>query len=152
QKAVHGFLPCPQRAAAIGNRVVGVKAFLQGVERRDEDTWGWYLLEVMEQGFDPDYTIADGGSALRAGQKAVMPETPCHGDVFHIQQQFEQVANGLARQAQGATTRRVKLEQRIAKARLSHRVTRTMTSQLFYAKRHEQELVNLTQDIKTLFL
>ncbi|MEO1401195.1 MAG: hypothetical protein AAFV72_08025 [Cyanobacteria bacterium J06635_1] len=68
---------------------------LQGVERRDEDTWGWYLLEVMNQGFAPDYTIADGGSALPAGQKAVMSETPCHGDVFHIQQQFEQVANGL---------------------------------------------------------
>jgi hypothetical protein len=29
----------------------------------------------MEQGFDPDYTIADGRSGLRAGQKAVMPET-----------------------------------------------------------------------------
>ena len=59
---------------------------LQGVEHRDEETWGWHLLESMEQGFDPDYTIADGGSGLRAGQKAAMPETPCHGDVFHIQQ------------------------------------------------------------------
>ena len=44
-------------------------------------------LDVMALGcFDPEYTIADGGSGLRAGQKAVMPETPCHGDVFHIQQ------------------------------------------------------------------
>jgi len=42
-----------------------------------------------------------------------MPETPCHGDVFHIQRQFEQVANGLARQAQEATTRRIKLEQKL---------------------------------------
>ncbi|MEL7072364.1 MAG: hypothetical protein AAGN15_27510 [Cyanobacteria bacterium J06581_3] len=69
----------------------------------------------MTQGFAPDYTIADGGSGLRTGQKAVTPETPCHGDVFHIQQQqFEQVANGLARQAQGVTARRIKLEQKIA--------------------------------------
>ncbi|MEM9804952.1 MAG: hypothetical protein AAF959_06705, partial [Cyanobacteria bacterium P01_D01_bin.56] len=80
--------------------LVGVDAastycyLLQGVERRDEDTWGYHLLNVMEQGFEPDYTIADGGSGLRAGQKAVMPEVPCHGDVFHIQHQFEQVANG----------------------------------------------------------
>ncbi|MEO0647748.1 MAG: hypothetical protein AAFZ17_16585 [Cyanobacteria bacterium J06650_10] len=91
--------------------LVGVDAastycyLLKSVEHRDEDTWGYHLLDVMEQGFDPDYTIADGGSGLRAGQKAVMPAVPCHGDVFHIQQQFEQVANGLARQAQGATTR-----------------------------------------------
>ena len=94
--------------------LVGVDAdstycyLLQAVEHRDEDTWGWHLLDVMAQGFDPDYTIADGGSGLRAGQKAVMPATPCHGDVFHIQQQFERVVNGLARQAQGATTHRIK--------------------------------------------
>ncbi len=85
--------------------LVGVDAvstycyLLQGVEHRDENTWGWHL-DVVEQGFEmPAYTIADGGSGLRSGQKAVMPETPCHGDVFHIQQQFEQVANGPARQA-----------------------------------------------------
>ncbi|MGF1523191.1 MAG: hypothetical protein ACFBSF_12820, partial [Leptolyngbyaceae cyanobacterium] len=64
--------------------LVGVDAvstycyLLQEVKRRDEDTWGWHLLEVVEQGFAPDYTIADGGSALRAGQKAVMPDIPCH--------------------------------------------------------------------------
>ena len=107
---------------------------LQGVERRDEDTWGWYLSEIITQGFRPDYTIADGGRALRAGQKVVMPEISCHGDVFHIQRQFEQVANGLSCQAQGATTRRLKLEQQIAKARLTRRVTRKMTSQLVHEK------------------
>ena len=80
--------------------LVGVDAastycyLLESVERRDEDTWGYHLLDVVAQGFEPDYTIADGGSGLRAGQKAVMPEVPCHGDVFHIQHQFEQVANG----------------------------------------------------------
>ena len=136
--------------------LVGVDAastycyLLQGVERRDEDTWGWYLLAVMEQGFAPDYTIADGGSALRAGQKAMMPDIPCHGDVFHIQQQFEQVANGLARQAQGATTRRVKLEQQLAKAKLKGYLTRKLTGQLVHAKRREQALMSLAQDIKTL--
>ena len=115
--------------------LVGVDAastycyLLQSVEHRDEDTWGWHLLDVMAQGFDPEYTIADGGSGLRAGQKAVMPETPCHGDVFHIQQQFEQVANGLARQAQGATTRRIEVEQKIAKARLTNSMTQKLTIQ-----------------------
>ncbi len=74
--------------------LVGVDAvstycyLLQGVEYRDEDTCGCHLLDVIVQGFDPKYTIADGGSGLRAGLKAVMPETPCHGDVFPIQQQF----------------------------------------------------------------
>jgi hypothetical protein len=136
--------------------LVGVDAastycyLLQGVEHRDEDTWGYHLLDVMTQGFDPDYTIADGGSGLRAEQKAVMPETPCHGDVFHIQQQFEQVANGLARQAQGATTQRIKLEQKIAQAKLTGSMTQKLTIQQVKAKRREAGLVARAQDVKIL--
>ena len=136
--------------------LVGVDAastycyLLQSVEHRDEDTWGWHLLDVMAQGFDPEYTIADGGSGLRAGQKAVMPETPCHGDVFHIQQQFEQVANGLARQAQGATTRRIEVEQKIAKARLTNSMTQKLTIQQVKAKRREAGLIARAQDVKIL--
>ena len=136
--------------------LVGVDAastycyLLQGVEHRDEDTWGWHLLGVMAQGFSPEYTIADGGSGLRAGQKAVMPEVPCHGDVFHIQQQFEQVANGLVRQAQGATTQRIKLEQRMAKALLTNSMTQKLTIQLVSAKRREVGLVARAQDVKIL--
>ena len=94
--------------------------------------------------------FADGGSGLRAGQKAAMPETPCHGDVFHIQQQFEQVANGLARQAQGATTRRIKLEQKIAQALLTNSMTQKLTIQQVKAKRREVGLVARAQDVKTL--
>ena len=36
---------------------------LEAVEHRDEDTWGYYLLELEQQGLNPDYTIA--GSASR---------------------------------------------------------------------------------------
>ena len=123
--------------------LVGVDAastycyLLKAVEHRDEDTWGCCLLDAMAQGFDPDYTIADGGSGLRAGQRAVLPATPCHGDVFDIQQQFEQVANGLARQAQGATTRRIKLEQKIAQAKLTNSMTQKLTIQQVKANRRE---------------
>ncbi|MBE9064064.1 hypothetical protein [cf. Phormidesmis sp. LEGE 11477] len=123
---------------------------LQSVERRDEETWGWYLLDNMAQGFAPKYTIADGGSGLRAGQKAVMPKVPCHGDVFHIQQQFEQVANGLARQAQGATTRRVKLEQKITQAKLTNNMTQKLTIQQVKANRRERGLVARARDVKIL--
>ena len=68
---------------------------------------------------------------------AVMPETPCHGDVFHIQQQFEQVANGLARRARGATTRRIEVEQKIAKARLTNSMTQKLTIEQVKAERRE---------------
>jgi tRNA U34 5-carboxymethylaminomethyl modifying GTPase MnmE/TrmE len=37
-------------------------------------------------------------------------DTPCHGDVFHIQKQCESLANVLARVARGATSRRKVLD------------------------------------------
>ena len=136
--------------------LVGVDAastycyLLESVERRDEDTWGYHLLDVIAQGFEPDYTIADGGSGLRAGQKAVMPEVPCHGDVFHIQQQFEQVANGLVRRVQGGPARLFEQAQQMANTSLKDIVAQKLLSQQLLAEQREQALVYLAQDVKTL--
>jgi hypothetical protein len=89
---------------------------LAAAEHRDADTWGVHLLDATEQGLQPDYTIADAGQGLRAGQKAAWDDTPCHGDVFHIQHECEGLANTLSRLAKGATSRREKLEVRIGRA------------------------------------
>ena len=86
---------------------------LEAVEHRDADTWGVHLLEASAQGLDPKFTVADSGSGLRAGQQQAWPDTPCHGDVFHIQHQIEGVANTLARIVQGHTTRCKALQARI---------------------------------------
>ncbi len=83
---------------------------LAAEQRRDADTWGVHLLDAAEQGLKPDYTIADAGQGLRAGQTAAWGATPCHGDVFHIQRQCEGLANTLARLARGATSRRKTLQ------------------------------------------
>ncbi|MGB7087619.1 MAG: hypothetical protein WBD47_18815 [Phormidesmis sp.] len=136
--------------------LVGVDAastycyLLQNADHRDEDTWGCHLLDVMAQGFDPDYTIADGGSGLRAGQKAVMPETLCHGDVFHIQHQFEQVVNGLVRRVQGGPARLLKQAQQMSKTSLKEIVAQKLLSQQMLAEQREQALICLAQDVKTL--
>src|SRR5262245_16996159 len=55
-------------------------------EHRDADTWGVRLLELRDRGFQPDATIADAGTGLRAGQAAALPGVPCRGDVFHALQ------------------------------------------------------------------
>jgi len=91
--------------------------FLLAAEhRRDADTWGVHLLDAAEQGLRPDYTIADAGQGLRAGQRAAWGDTPCHGDVFHIQRQCEGLASTLQRLAQGATSRRRTLQARVGRA------------------------------------
>jgi hypothetical protein len=62
-------------------------SILAAEDRRDAGTWGVHLLDAAEQGLRPDYTIADAGQGLRAGQKAAWGDTPYHGDVFHAQRQ-----------------------------------------------------------------
>ena len=69
--------------------LVGVDAastfcfLLSPEEHRDADTWGIRLLELVDQGFAPQATIADFASGLRAGHQEALPEVPCRGDVFH---------------------------------------------------------------------
>ena len=38
---------------------------------------------------------------MRTGQRAALGDVPCHGDIFHIQQLCEGLANRLGRMAQG---------------------------------------------------
>src|SRR4051812_5660806 len=78
---------------------------LAAEQHRDADTWGVHLLDAAQQGLKPDYTIADAGQGLRAGQKAAWGDTPCHGDVFHIIRQCAGLTNTLSRLAKGATSR-----------------------------------------------
>ena len=82
---------------------------LAAAEHRDADTLGVHLLDAAARGLKPDHTIADAGQGLRAGQKAAWGDTPCHGDVFHIQRQCDGLANTLSRLAEGAVSRRERL-------------------------------------------
>jgi hypothetical protein len=118
-------------------------------DHRDADTWGVHLLDATEQGLKPDYTIADAAQGLRAGQKAAWDDTPCHGDVFHIQRQCEALANTLSRLAKGATSRRKKLEARI------DRVGRRgpddeLADRLEFARQAEVQADCLARDIQLL--
>jgi hypothetical protein len=79
-------------------------------ERRDADTWGVRLLELAEQGLAPEATVADFGSALRAGQALAMPAVPCRGDVFHLVRDFEQVVSYLDNRAYAALETCTRLE------------------------------------------
>jgi hypothetical protein len=122
---------------------------LAAEQRRDADTWGVHLLDAAQQGLDPDYTIADAGQGLRAGQKAAWGSTPCHGDVFHIQRQCDGLANTLARLAQGATSRRKTLQAqttRVGQRGPDHE----LAAHLDRARLAETQAHQLARDIRTL--
>ncbi len=122
---------------------------LAAEERRDADTWGVHLLDAAAQGLRPDYTIADAGQGLRAGQRAAWGDTPCHGDVFHIQRQCDGLANTLARLAKGTTSRRQTLQ-----AKTGHAGQRgpddELATQLALARQAETQGHELARDIRTL--
>lgn len=71
-------------------------------DHRDAETWGVRLLELVDQGFDPEAIVADAGSGLRAGQALALPEIPCRGDLFHILRDLEQLSRSLENHAYGA--------------------------------------------------
>ena len=71
-------------------------------DHRDAETWGVRLLELVDQGFDPEAIVADAGSGLRVGQALALPEVPCRGDIFHILRDLEEVVGYLENRAYGA--------------------------------------------------
>ncbi len=124
--------------------------YLLAAERhRDADTWGVHLLDATEQGLKPDFTIADAGQGLRAGQKAAWGDTPCHGDVFHIQRQCEGLAKTLARLAKGATSRRETLQAKTGRAG-QRGPDDELATQLALARQTETQAHELARDIRTL--
>ena len=135
--------------------LTGIDAFstycylLAGADHRDEDTWGYHLLEASEQGLNPDYSIADAGKGLRAGHSAAWPEKPCHGDVFHILHQGEGLEHYLHRRAKGATSRREKLEEKMKTAKKKGQGNR-WSKKLTVARLDEQKAQTLALDVSIL--
>jgi len=124
--------------------------YLLAAERhRDANTWGVHLLDATEQGLKPDYTITDAGQGLRAGQRAAWGDTPCHGDVFHIQRQCEGLANTLARLSKGATSRRQMLQAKMGRAG-PRGPDDGLATQLELARQAETQVHELARDIRTL--
>src|SRR4051794_15079403 len=122
---------------------------LAAEQHRDADTWGVHLLDAAERGLRPDYTIADAGRGLRAGQEAAWGDTPCHGDVFHIQRRCEGLANTLLRLAAGATSSRKTLQAGIDRA-VQRDADHELVVQLEQARRTEVRALCLARDVRTL--
>ena len=135
--------------------LAGIDAFstycylLVGADHRDEDTWGYHLLEASEQELNPDYSIADAAKGLRAGHSAAWPGKPCHGDVFHILHAWEGLENYLHRRAQGATSRREKLEEKMKKAKKKGQGNR-WSKKLTVARVEEQKAQTLAGEVSIL--
>lgn len=122
---------------------------LEAVAHCDETTWGVHLLELQERGVQLDYTIADAGQALRAGQKAAWGQVPCHGDVFHPEKSLHEVCTFLAHRARACTTARRKIEHKYQQIERSCK-RQTLGCKLAQARRQEAKAVALAADVRVL--
>jgi len=122
---------------------------LAAEDHRDETTWGVHLLELAEKGLAPDYTVADAGPGLRAGQAAAWDNVPCHGDIFHAERELGKLAFFLENRAAGCTTTLEKLERKMQQAKNKGK-GQTLSKRLAQARQAQAEAVNLAKDIRIL--
>jgi hypothetical protein len=122
---------------------------LAPVAHRDAETWGIHLLDLAEQGLHPEYTVADGGRGLRAGQALAWPGVPCEGDVFHGLQELTRLTAPLERRAYAAIAQRDALEQQMDQAK-HHRQGRALSQRLARARTQEASALHLADEVHTL--
>ena len=115
----------------------------------DETTWGVRLLDLADRGLRPDYTIADGGMGLRAGQAAAWEGTPCHGDVFHAEYELGKLAHYLQNRAAACRSTREKLERKMERAKKRHRGS-SLSGRLAIARCTDAQASRLASDIRVL--
>jgi hypothetical protein len=119
-------------------------------DHRDADTWGLRLLELQDQGFQPEATVADAGKGIRAGQALAMPEVPCRGDVFHILQTVQSLATFLENRAHGTIGTAADLQRKKTRLEWRGRRTQGTVAKLGHAQREEARAVALADDVATL--
>ena len=107
------------------------------------------MLELRDQGFAPEATIADGGRGLRAGQALALPGVPCRGDVFHALQSFQLLATFLENRAYEAIAACDTLERKKASREWHGEPIRDLVSRLTSARRGK-EAVALAADVAVL--
>lgn len=122
---------------------------LQAVEHCDETTWGVHLLELQDRGLDLDYTIADAGLALRAGQKAAWGDVPCHGDIFHGEKSLHELCTFLSRRVPAYTAVRQKVERKYRQIERSCK-RQTLGRRLALARQAEQKALTMAADVRVL--
>jgi len=116
---------------------------------RDGTTWGVHLLDLSERGLSLNYTIADAGKGLRAGQAEAWPTVPCRGDVFHAERDMGNMATYLENRAYGCIGAREKLERKMDRARKKSE-GQSFSTKLAIARAEETSAIQLADDMRLL--
>jgi cell division protein ZapA (FtsZ GTPase activity inhibitor) len=122
---------------------------LAAEDQRDGETWAIHLWDLTAQGLQPDYTVADGGKGLRAGQALAWPEVPCYGDTFHAAQELGRLCQRLDNRAYAAINTCDRLERMMHKAKQQHQGQRLSTA-LAQARQWQTQAIAVADQVRTL--
>jgi hypothetical protein len=116
---------------------------------RDGVTWAVHLLDLSERGLNLEYTVADAGKGLRAGQAEAWPTVPCRGDVFHAQREIGHMTTYLDNRAYGSIGTRQELERKMERARKKSQ-GQSLSKSLALAREEEAAALQLADDMRLL--
>lgn len=122
---------------------------LEPVDQRDAQSWGIHLLDCVEKGLSPEYTVADFGTGLRAGQSLALPDVPCFGDVFHALQEGTKVLKALENHAYRSIRYCGELTKKMAKA-IKNKDGRKYGHRLSKAKQYQDEAIELYDSLNII--
>ena len=92
-------------------------ASLSREDCRDEETWSIHLLDLVDQGFQPEVNISDQGSGMKSAFKAVLPGTEHRFDHFHLIKACKDLVRYLKNSRDSAITRQLKRLGQMEKAK-----------------------------------
>jgi len=121
---------------------------LRREEHHDADTWGVRLLELADHGFNPEATIADFGTGLRAGVAEALPNIPCRGDIFHALKNLHDAIRLLDNKTYRAIERHSRLQHKQTRPR--GRLDASLPASIAQAQSEERDALALASDVKTL--
>ena len=86
-------------------------------DHRDAETWQIHLLDLIEQGFQPEVNISDLASGMKSAFEEVLPDTEHRFDHFHLIKACKDLVRYLKNKRESAITRQIKLLKRMEKAK-----------------------------------
>ncbi len=122
---------------------------LSSEEHRDEDTWGCFLLDLAQNGYNPEDNVMDGGSGMLAAFNSILPNISIRYDHFHIIKDIKEDLRFLNNKKESAMTEVIKLSIKIDNARKKNKHQK-YSVKLNSAKKSLDNLETIYQTFKTL--
>ena len=125
-------------------------ASLSQEDSRDEETWSIHLLDLIEQGFQPEVNLSDQGSGMKSAFREILPDTEHRFDHFHMIKDGKDLVRYLKNKKDSAITHQIRLLGKMERAKQTGKGN-TLSTQLAKASSDAAKTETLYSLVATLF-